>query len=214
MALRELMDKKQAELMAAARELESVPENLSEARVSAVREAFARRKYPETVNVSESRRSHMVASEMVADFPKLKGLKVFGFGVGYGPLMFFLKSRGAKVRGVEIGVHSAELARMHGLEIIHGIDAADPILRKEGKFRITYSIDFMQKDVLGEGPRALAFLDNISAMTEKGGKSYHISLGSRAYLPFPVEEIKARGFRVEVKKTPGGYELFKFTKVR
>ena len=57
-------------------------------------------------------------------------------------------------------------------------------------------------------------LDNMAAMTRKGGKSYHV-IQSREKMPVSKEEIEARGFRIDkIEEIPSGSTLIKLTKIR
>ena len=140
-------------------------------------------------------------------------MKVFGFGVGYGQLLFFLKNfMRAKVKGVELGYFSKDFTNQKRLGVIHGISADDPNLRRTGKFDVTYSIDLLQTDVLDK-KTALGMLDNLARMTKKGGRSYHILVLENP--PVTREEIEARGFKIDIwRKSPYGGLFIKLTKVR
>ena len=164
--------------------------------------------------VSDASSSFRIASEIISDFKGTKGLRVFGFGVGYGQLLFFLKHfAGAKVRGVDLGHFSSELTKDKRLGVIHGKSVADESLRRLGKFDVTYSINTFEDDIINK-ETALGMLDNAASMTRKGGKSYHVLLFV-GDVPVSRAEIEERGFRIDSWEEPK-YDLkfLKLTKIR
>jgi len=90
------------------------------------------------VTVSEPFLDFKVAKEIANDFKRVKGLRVCGFGVGYGQLQFFLKLMGAKTKGVELNNLLRPFTEKAGLDVTHNKSAADPSLREFGKFDVTY----------------------------------------------------------------------------
>lgn len=138
-----------------------------------------------------------IAREMVRDFGRTKGLKAFGYGVAYGQFLFFMKNfMKAKVKGVDLGDYSKTLTQQKKLGVKHLTDAANTSLRKQGKFDVTYSINLVETDIVDK-PTALKILDNIAAMTKKGGKSYHIITSQGTEFAVSRAEIEARGFRID-----------------
>lgn len=146
--------------------------------------------------ISPSASGHAIAREISGDFRRTKGLRVFGFGVGYGQLLFFLKKfMGAKVRGVDLEHFARNFTRGKGLNITYGVDAGDKSLGAFGKFDVTYSINLLETDIV-DRESALRIIDNAANLTRKGGKSYHVILSPKL-MPVSIEEIKARGFRID-----------------
>jgi len=165
--------------------------------------------------VSPESTTYPIAKEIIKDFRRTKGLKVFGYGVGYGQLLFFLKNfMGAKTKGVDLGEFSKEMTKRKGLSVTHNKDAADPRLRKKGKFDVTYSVYLLEPGPLRDEEKAHRILDNMAEMTKKGGKSYHVTLSSEPM--FSKADAIKRGFRVEEWRNlySGGSKFIKLTKVR
>src|SRR3989344_212818 len=149
-----------------------------------------------------------ITEEIITDFGRTRGLKVFGFGVGFAPTLFFLRNfMRAKTRGIDIGYFSKELTKDKRLGVIHGADATNPEIRKIGKFDVTYSIGFLDPQVL-EKEDALKALANAAAMTRKGGKSYHIVYLSNDISKRDIEKL---GFKIDKWEENG---LIKLTKIR
>ena len=155
------------------------------------------------------------ANEIIKDFGHTKGLRAFGFGVGYGQLLFFLKNfMKAKVAGVDLGEYSKDLTKFKKLRVKHGVSASDESLKRLGKFDITYSSNFFGDDFVNNKKDALAILDNMSHLTKKGGKSYHY-IGAAGEVPVTRQEVEATGFRID--KWDRGREgalFLKLTKIR
>lgn len=151
---------------------------------------------------------YRIAREIIADFKRTKGLRVFGFGVGYGQFLFFLKNfMGANVKGVDFGTFSRDFTRLKRLGVIHGTKADDYSLRRLGKFDVTYSIALFESDIIHKRREVLGMLDNLAAMTRKGGKSYHFILFENQ-VPVLRADIEARGFRIDTwKKLRAIHEL-------
>lgn len=98
------------------------------------------------------------ASEIIQDFKRTKGLRVFGFGVGYGQLLFFLKNfMGAKVKGVDLATAPEPFTKAKGLGVIHGKSGADISLRNLGKFKVTYSSELFDLAII-DRPTAVKIL--------------------------------------------------------
>ena len=144
-------------------------------------------------------------------------MHVFGFGVGYAQLSFFLKKfMGAKTKGVELHEYSQKFTRDKKLGIKHGVSAGDPSLRKMGKFDVTYSINVVQDEVL-DSRTAQKTWDNVAHMTRKGGKSYHIFTSRNEALSMVSrKQLEERGFRIDSweELIGGGPFFIKLTKVR
>lgn len=171
-----------------------------------------------STTISNTRAGFEIAKEITNDFGKTKGLEVFGFGVGYAQLLFFLKNfAGAKVKGIDLTHLSKEQTKSKRLGITHGKSVADPSIRKFGKFDVTYSIYVFETDIMNQDT-AFEMFRNIAALTRKGGKSYHlIMLKNR--VPFPKAEIEAMGealgLRIDRWDTKSSAGLFiKLTKVK
>lgn len=168
--------------------------------------------------VSRPEDGYRIASEIIRDFGRTKGLHIFGFGVGYAQLSFFLKNfMGANTNGVELHEYSQKTTREKKLSIRHGVSAGDPSLRKMGKFDVTYSINLIQDGVIDFGT-AQQIWGNIASITKKGGKSYHIFTSrNEALAMVSREELEKRGFRIdfweELTKDYGPF-FIKLTKVK
>ena len=179
-----------------------------------VAEAHRRLKPILGATVSHSGAGYPIVEQIVKDFGNRRGLNVFGFGVGYGQLLFFLKKHfNAKTKGVDLGTFSKSFTEAQKLGVIHGKSVDDPTLRKLGKFDITYSILVFESDILTRRENVRGMLDNMASMTRKGGKSYHlIGMG---HIPISDREIEARGFKISNKTTlEGGNVLLTLTKIR
>ncbi len=176
-----------------------------------------RRKYglPSQSGVSGPKLGYKIASEIITDFGRTKGLNVFGFGVGYAQLSFFLKKfMGAKTKGVEMYGYSQKFTRDKKLGIKHGINAGDPILKKMGKFDVTYSINTVQEGVI-DRKTAQKTWDNLAYMTRKGGKSYHIFTSqNEALVMISRKELEKRGFKIDSWEELGYHFFIKLTKVK
>jgi len=159
---------------------------------------------------------HKIVSEIISDFRRTKGLKVFGFGVGYGQLLFFLKKHmDAKVAGVDLAAYSQELTREKKLGVLHGTNASSESLKRLGKFDVTYSSNLFGSAILPSRQDAMAVFDNIAHLTRNGGKSYHYTFNA-GRIPLTREEIESKGFRIDKwETTDKGNEIFlKLTKIR
>ena len=168
-----------------------------------------------SATISTEGAGYAIANEIIKEFRRTRGLRVFGFGEGYGQLSFVLsKFMGIKVRGVDLGNFSSTLTKSKRLGIIHGKSVGDKSLRKLGKFDVTFSSWVFENDILQKKEDRLAMLDNMAEMTRKGGKSYHV-IQSREKMPVSIEEVEARGFKVDkIEESPSGSILIKLTKVR
>lgn len=165
-----------------------------------------------TLTVSDPSSGHMIASEILRDFKKTKGLKVFGFGIGYGQLLFFLRNfMKVKVRGVDSEDITRDFTKGRKLGIIYGKDVGDPSLRELGKFDVIYSINVLETDVIDKA-KALEMLDNAAHLTRKGGRSYHIIVNGE--VPVTRKEIEARGFKIEKEEKIFTKVFLKLRKVR
>lgn len=177
-------------------------------------ERIMKRRLGETI--ATKRAGYTIANEIIKDFGGTKGLSVFGFGVGYGQLLFFLRNfMGAKVKGVELKDFSKKFTKGRRLGIEYGKSAGDASLTEHGKFDATYSINVFETDIIDKDT-ALDMLSNIAALTRKGGKSYHI-ISFEHHVPFPKEEIEVIGEALGLKidkweKTPNRELFIKFTK--
>jgi hypothetical protein len=159
---------------------------------------------------------YLIAKEFISDFKRTKGKRVFAFGAGYGPLLFLLKNfMGAKVRGVDLQNAQKDFIKSKKLGMIHEKSVSDLSLRKLGKFDATYSIAVFERDIL-DRETALGMLDNMAAMTRKGGKSYHVVL-FESKVPVSKEEVVSRGFRIDKWQALGEHEgsslFIKLTKI-
>lgn len=157
--------------------------------------------------------SFPLVSSIARDFGRTKGLRVFGFGVGYAPELYFLKNHmGASVGGVDLGYHAHELTSKYHLNIIHGRDGADPTLAVQaGPHDVTYSMNLLDPAIISVRT-SLGILDNIAKMTRKGGRSYHyVSVG-----PMVVDrrDFEQRGFKIDEWLKEKSSILVKLTKVR
>ncbi len=165
-------------------------------------------------SVSPSFNNYPVVREIISDFKRTKGLRVFGFGVGYGNLLFFLKNYlKSKVAGVELFNHSKAFVNRKKLNIAFGKSVADSSLKNKGKFDVTYSINVFQSDVLSER-EAIKMLENAASLTRKGGKSYHV-LMHKDLLPIThFEKILQRvGFKLDFIKEERTFAFIKLTKI-
>ena len=144
-----------------------------------------------SATVSPHSSGYSIAREIVSDFGRTKGLRVFGFGAGYAQLLFFLKNfMGAKVKGVDLGTFSKRFTQSRKLRVMHGKSVADTSLRHFGKFDVTYSINVLEDDII-DRTNAIGMLDNMAHLTRKGGKSYHIVLFPDK-VPLSKKEIEAK----------------------
>ena len=183
-------------------------------REKVVRTVFTTVSYPITTS--------RIVGEIKKDFKGKGSLSAFGFGVGYGTLLHSMKHdkqlrrmfRG-RVRGVEMQTAPAEITKEHNLRIHHGIKAEDlGFFSKIGfkPVRVTYSIDFLNSEVIGYEPKVLdAIAANIAKMTAKGGKSYHI-VGSK-HTALTPKIFERHGLKVEKwERTKEGVLFIKLSK--
>ncbi|HIH16042.1 MAG TPA: hypothetical protein HA252_01410 [Candidatus Diapherotrites archaeon] len=176
---------------------------------------LGRARHVMTTTVSGYAHASAIFREMVGDFKGRSNLGVFGFGVGYGTILHILKHdpgfRAAykrrrfisakKIGGVELQKEPEELTKRERLNVIHGVKAEDlfarPLRRRELRAReATYSVDFLNEEILGSDPARLnKVAENIARMTQKGGYSYHVlSMGGETGMTRAMFE--KQGFRV------------------
>lgn len=160
---------------------------------------------------------YSIVKEIISHFKHTKGLRVFGFGAGYGQVLFFLRNfAGARVQGADLGNYMREITRGKKLGIHYKTDAANSLLQKHGQFDVTYSINLIEWDVIQSKKKAMQILANASAMTRLGGKSYH--LVTRDDLNLTEKDFESTGFRLDGKEKIGdsnfSHTLFKLTKIR
>ncbi len=133
-------------------------------------------------------------SEITTDFENPSNLHIFGFGVGYGQLLYAMKRQfGSKVGGVDASNYSESLTSEEQLGVMHDTDFTKP-LPVTIAADVTYSINVLDPAIIGyEDGRKL--LDNLALTTKRGGKSYHVSSVNSP--PIRMEDAAARGFRID-----------------
>ena len=170
-------------------------------------EVLTRLKPIMSATVSSPEAGHRIARQIISDFGQTKGLRVFGFGVGYGSLLFFLKNFGkAKTAGVDLGPFAQEFTKARRLGIEYGKSVSDPSLAHKGKFDVTYSILVFESAILPTAKDAVGMLKNMAALTKKGGKSYHVV--QFGHLPLSEKNIEAAGFKITEKSWIDGTNMF------
>ncbi len=149
--------------------------------------------------------------EIIKDFGRTKGLRVFNFGSGYGTELFFLRKYAkAKTRGVELLEYPSEVVKGKKLGIQFGKNATDPELRKQGEFDVTYSIAVLDKEAVSKN-EAIGILENAFHMTRKGGISYHC-INNPKSIRLTRSEIEKIGFKIKKWTTSSGVLLIKLSK--
>ncbi|MBI5553885.1 MAG: class I SAM-dependent methyltransferase [Candidatus Diapherotrites archaeon] len=164
--------------------------------------------------VSNDFEGHRIVREIAQDFHRTAGLRVFGFGAGYGQVLFFLKNfMKAKVRGVDLGKYSREMTQKKKLGVIHEREVNSAELLRLGKFDVTYSMKVFETGVLTNKIDAIGMMNVAARITKKGGKSYHL-IQTTGRVPLTRKEIEERGFRIDQwENDEDGYIFIKLTKI-
>lgn len=145
--------------------------------------------------VSYFERGFELAAMVARDFKRTRGLRAFEVGAGYGGTLFFMnKFMGMKTAGIDKNNYGKDFSIPKNLGITYDREADKPI-HVQKPFDVTFSIDFMEPEVLTPA-QGIRILQNLSRITRMGGKTYHL-ISTNGFTLFTKKEFEANGFRVD-----------------